>query len=154
MNLNASRASFSIQDEESLPGGLIGKNAPELSEGHWINSSPHKLSDFKDRVVLLEFWTYGCYNCRNTIPKINEWQQQFATKGFVIIGVHTPEFGQEKDFLNVHKETTRLGIQYAVVTDNEYQTWNLYHQQYWPTICREIATRSHVNRESSARLER
>ena len=134
MNLNASRASFSIQDEASLSGGLIGKKSPELSEGHWINSSPHRFSDFQDRVVLLEFWTYGCYNCRNTIPVVNEWQKKYANQNFAIIGVHTPEFDTEKNLASVQQQVVRLGIQYAVVTDNEYATWESYHQQFWPTI--------------------
>ena len=134
MHLNATHASFSIQDEAFLSGGLIGKKAPELSEGHWINSSPHKLSDFQDRVVLVEFWTYGCYNCRNTIPTVNGWQTKYASQSFAIIGVHTPEFDAERALASVQQQVVRLGIHYAVVTDNEYITWESYHQQFWPTM--------------------
>jgi hypothetical protein len=65
---------------------------------------------------------------------MNEWQRTYAGDDFVIIGVHTPEFNREKDLASLRKETARLGIQYAVVTDNEYQTWQTYHQQYWPAM--------------------
>src|SRR5260370_1369033 len=117
------------QDDKIDEYGLIGNKAPELSKGEWINSSPHTLFDFEGKVVLLEFWTYGCYNCRNTIPKLIEWQKKYSNMDFTIIGVHTPEFGAEKNLANVHRQITNLGIQYSVVTDNEYQTWEAYHQQ-------------------------
>ena len=124
-------------NSEELGGAasyLVGKPAPELQEGFWINSSPKKISDYRGKVVLLEFWTYGCYNCRNTIPTINVWQKKYAGKEFVIVGVHTPEFDREKKLSNVRKEIEKLQIGYAVVTDNNYKTWKSYHQEYWPTI--------------------
>src|SRR5258706_14042997 len=82
-------------DEDSLAGNLTGKKPPGLFKGNWINSSPHKLTDYEGRVVLVEFWTYGCYNCRNTIPTMNKWQKSYAGKDFGIIGVHTLEFDRE-----------------------------------------------------------
>jgi hypothetical protein len=36
-----------------------GKAAPEISGGPWINTNPLTLSDLRERVVLVEFWTYG-----------------------------------------------------------------------------------------------
>jgi hypothetical protein len=65
---------------------------------------------------------------------MNAWQKNYAGKDFVIIGVHTPEFDREKDFESVRREIGRLGIRYPVVTDNEYRTWNAYHQEYWPAL--------------------
>lgn len=118
-----------MRDEE-----LIGKHAPELSPGTWINSEPLKLSELRGKVVLLEFWTYGCYNCRNTIPAMNRWQQEFQGTDLVMIGVHTPEFESEKNLANVRTQTAKLGIRYPVVTDNEYRTWEAYNQHYWPVI--------------------
>lgn len=112
----------------------IGKRAPELAPGDWINSKPLSLSALRGNVVLLEFWTFGCYNCRNTIPSMNTWHKKFANEKFTIIGVHTPEFESEKKFENVKRRTTALGIEYPVVTDNRYETWNAYDQRYWPVM--------------------
>lgn len=111
-----------------------GKPAPELSRGEWINSKPLKLSELRGQVVLIEFWTFGCYNCRNTIPYVNQWQKKYGGEKFKIIGVHTPEFKTEKIFSRVKEQTAKLGIEYAVVTDNEYKTWEAYEQQYWPVV--------------------
>jgi thiol-disulfide isomerase/thioredoxin len=119
----------------SLSGeNWIGKRAPELAQGDWINSKPLSLSALRGNVVLLEFWTFGCYNCRNTIPSMNKWHKQFANEKFTIIGVHTPEFESEKQFENVKRRTRALGIEYPVVTDNRYETWNAYEQRYWPVM--------------------
>jgi thiol-disulfide isomerase/thioredoxin len=112
----------------------IGKQAPELANGDWINSSPLSIKELRGKVVLLEFWTFGCYNCLNTLPHVKEWYRKYAGTGFEIIGIHTPEFEREKDLATVRRKVTRLGISYPVVTDNEYQTWSRYNQQYWPVI--------------------
>jgi thiol-disulfide isomerase/thioredoxin len=112
----------------------IGKKAPELSAGDWINSKPLTLAELRGQVVLIEFWTFGCYNCRNTLPYVKSWHKKFAADKFKIIGVHTPEFENERVLENVRRKTADLGIEYAVVTDNAYATWQRYNQQYWPVM--------------------
>ena len=107
--------------------------APDLASGDWINSEPIKLKDLRGRVVLVEFWTFGCYNCRNTLPFVKSWHERYHDKGLTVIGVHSPEFDDERKVENLRREVTSLGIRYAVVTDNDYQTWNAYHVEAWPT---------------------
>jgi thiol-disulfide isomerase/thioredoxin len=108
--------------------------APELATGNWINSEPLKLQDLRGRVVLLEFWTFGCYNCRNTLPFVKRWDDHYRDKGLTVIGVHSPELGNERNIENVRREVSSLGIRYAVVTDNDYETWRAYNVEAWPTI--------------------
>jgi thiol-disulfide isomerase/thioredoxin len=107
--------------------------APELATGEWINSEPLKLKDLRGRVVLIEFWTFGCYNCRNTLPFVKSWHDRYQDKGLTVIGVHSPEFDDERKVENLRSEVVSLGIRYPVVTDNDYQTWNAYHVEAWPT---------------------
>jgi len=107
--------------------------APELAAGEWINSAPLKLNDLRGRVVLIEFWTFGCINCRNTLPFLKSWHDRYQEKGLTVIGVHSPEFDEERKVENLRREVTSLGIRYAVVTDNDYQTWNAYRVEAWPT---------------------
>ena len=114
--------------------GVIGKCAPEIGDGKWINSCPLKLGDLRGKVVLVEFWTFGCYNCRNTIPHLENWYEKYRGENFELIGVHTPEFEREKEFSTLVEQTRSLGITYPVVTDNELKTWNAYDQEYWPVV--------------------
>jgi thiol-disulfide isomerase/thioredoxin len=107
--------------------------APDLASGNWINSEPLKLKDLRGRVVLIEFWTFGCINCRNTLPFIKSWHDRYQDKGLTVVGVHSPEFDEERDVEKVRSEVASLGIHYPVVTDNDYQTWNAYNVEAWPT---------------------
>ena len=108
--------------------------APEFASGAWINSEPLTLKDLRGKVVLVEFWTFGCYNCRNTLPFVKKWDAQYREKGLTIVGVHSPEFDHEKKIENVRREVASLGIQFPVITDNEFETWRAYKVDAWPTI--------------------
>lgn len=117
---------------------LVAENkapvAPELAGGEWVNSDPLTLTRLHGRVVLIEFWTFGCYNCRNTLPTIKTWDARYRDKGLTIIGVHTPETDRERNIEDVRREAAALGIKYPVVTDNDYATWKLYQVEAWPTL--------------------
>ena len=107
--------------------------APEISTtGEWLNSSPLTSKDLKGKVVLLDFWTYSCINCLRTLPYIKSWYEQYKDKGFVVIGVHAPEFDFEKNKANVEKAIRRFEISYPVVQDNDHLLWNRFSNQYWP----------------------
>ena len=108
--------------------------APEISDGAWINSEPLTLKSQQGRVVLIEFWTFACYNCRNTLPTVKKWDAQYRDKGLTIIGVHTPELDYERNIDNLRREVAALGIKYPVVTDNDYSTWKAYGVEAWPTL--------------------
>jgi thiol-disulfide isomerase/thioredoxin len=96
------------------------------------NNSPLTLSALKGKVILVDFWTYSCINCIRTIPHLNDWNQKYADKGLMIVGVHSPEFEFEKNYDNVKAAVQRLGITYPVILDSDHGTWNAYGNQYWP----------------------
>jgi peptide-methionine (R)-S-oxide reductase len=108
--------------------------APEFATGNWINSSPLTIKDLRGRVVVIEFWTFGCYNCRNTLPFVKNWHERYASKDVTVVGVHSPELEEEYKIENVKREVASLGIRYPVVTDNDYATWKAYNVNAWPTI--------------------
>lgn len=108
--------------------------APELVTGNWINSEPLSLKNLRGRVVLIEFWTFGCLNCRNTLPFVKSWHDRYRDKGLTVIGVHSPEFAEERIVENLRREVDSLGITYPVLADNDYQTWNAYGVEAWPTV--------------------
>ena len=107
--------------------------APSIAEGVWINSDSTTLEKLRGRVVLVEFWTFGCYNCRNTLPSVKDWDAKYRDRGLTIVGVHTPETDSEYNIENVRREVPSLGIKYPVVTDNDYKTWKAYNVEAWPT---------------------
>ena len=86
------------------------KSAPALSPGQWINSEPITIENLHGRVVLVDFWTFGCYNCRNTLPALKRFDAAYRDKGLTIVGVHTPESDYEKKFSNIQNAVKRNGI--------------------------------------------
>ncbi|HEY3579544.1 MAG TPA: redoxin domain-containing protein, partial [Pyrinomonadaceae bacterium] len=124
---------------QMIPSGRITEEtkaptAPELKSGLWINSEPLTLKSLQGRVVLIEFWTFACYNCQNTLPTINKWDAQYRDQGLTIIGVHTPELDYESNVDNLRREVVKLGLKYPIVTDNDYSTWKAYGVEAWPTL--------------------
>ena len=115
---------MALDDEGAAPGFEGG--------GPWINSPPLDLASLRGKVVMVEFWTYSCYNCLNALPHVKELEAKYRGRGFVVIGVHTPEFPREKIEANVRTEVKSLGIVYPVVMDNGYRIWNAFRNQYWP----------------------
>jgi len=98
----------------------------------WINSEPLTFASLKGKVVLVDFWTYSCINCIRTLPYLQNWYNKYHKDGLVIIGVHAPEFEFEKSLDNVKAAVAKYGITYPVVLDNNYVTWQHFHNQYWP----------------------
>lgn len=121
-------------EADTLIAATKATAAPEFASGIWINSNPLTLAKLRGRVVLVEFWTFGCYNCRNTLPSVKEWDARYRERGLTIVGVHTPETTSEYNIDNVRREVPALGIKYPVVTDNDYATWKAYGVEAWPTI--------------------
>ena len=99
----------------------------------FINTAPFALKDYVGKkVILVDFWTYSCINCKRTTPYLNTWYDKYEKDGFVIVGIHTPEFDFEKVYDNVKKATEQEKIKFPVVLDNDYSTWTAYKNQYWP----------------------
>src|SRR5258708_35363314 len=126
--------SLSILEANRLIPADEAMAAPDFAKGIWINSDPLTLDKLRGQVILVEFWTFGCYNCRNTLPSVKEWDAKYRDRGLTIVGVHTPETDSEYSLDNVRKEVPALGIKYPVVTDNDYKTWKNYGVEAWPTI--------------------
>lgn len=111
--------------------------APEFTHSapvDWINSKPLKIADIEGRVVLLDFWTYGCWNCTRSIPWVKEIEKQFEGQGLMVIGVHTPEFKHEKNRFRVKEQVDKLGLEHPVMVDNDFSYWNAMNNRYWPTF--------------------
>ncbi|MNQ68191.1 Thiol-disulfide oxidoreductase YkuV [compost metagenome] len=98
----------------------------------WLNGPPLSNEQLLGKVVLVDFWTFDCINCRNSLPYVNQWAERYADQGLVVIGVHTPEYPFERLIDNVREATVRLGVQHPVAIDNQYRIWNAFTNQYWP----------------------
>ncbi|MBA3943583.1 MAG: redoxin domain-containing protein [Herpetosiphonaceae bacterium] len=119
------------------PDGIARpRPAPEITDEVWLNGERTSLAALRQqgKVVLVEFWTFECYNCRNVLPALRQWHSKYASQGLTIVGVHYPEFSTERQIPNVRQALKDLDIKYLVTIDNDGRTWQAYNQNAWPSL--------------------
>ena len=109
--------------------------APEFPDGlDWLNTaSPLQLGTLQGKIVLLDFWTYGCINCIHIIPDLKRLEEEYSEE-LVVIGVHSAKFLNEGETENIRQIVLRYEIEHPVVNDREFQVWQTWGAQAWPTI--------------------
>jgi thiol-disulfide isomerase/thioredoxin len=100
----------------------------------WLNSRSLAAADLRGKVVLIDFWTYSCINWRRQLPYVRAWAEKYKNQGLVVIGVHTPEFGFEKNIENVRQAAGVMHIPYPIALDSDYAIWNAFNNEYWPAL--------------------
>ncbi|MDQ6768052.1 MAG: redoxin family protein [Candidatus Eremiobacteraeota bacterium] len=98
----------------------------------WLNSSPLTLDELRGKIVLVDFWEYTCLNCLKALPYEKAWYERYKQYGFVIVGVHTPEFTFSGETSNVDAAAKRLGVNWPIVVDANAVIWRRYKNAFWP----------------------
>jgi thiol-disulfide isomerase/thioredoxin len=114
-----------------------GSRPPEFNRtqpADWINSEPLTLAALRGKVVLVEFWTFGCVNCQRTLPWLKAMHERYADRGLAIVSVHTPEFEHERDPTRVRDAVRRHAIDYPVMLDDDSSYWNAFGNRFWPAF--------------------
>jgi len=106
---------------------------PELDGAvAWLNSVPLSSKALRGKVVLVNFWTYSCINSLRELPYMKAWAAKYKDAGLVVIGVHAPEFGFERDLANVRDAVSDLNVTYAIPIDSNHSIWTNFRNEYWP----------------------
>jgi thiol-disulfide isomerase/thioredoxin len=100
----------------------------------WLNSDGVTPEGLRGRVVLIDFWTYTCINWLRTAPYVRAWDAKYRDQGLTVIGVHTPEFGFERNLENVVAQSRRFGVEYPVAIDSDYGVWQAFANHFWPAL--------------------
>jgi thiol-disulfide isomerase/thioredoxin len=147
-------------DKKEEPKGqddLVGKLAPDIAAGELnFNGKAAKLSDYKGKVVLVDFWAVWCGPCIGTFPTLREWQDEFKDKGLVVLGVtryeaRFPSFDKEKgklaaltkdvpkdkedEMLTAFVDYHKLNYHVSVLTkENAKEAFSAYFVRGIPTV--------------------
>jgi thiol-disulfide isomerase/thioredoxin len=106
---------------------------PELAgAAAWLNTPPLSRNSLRGKVVLVNFWTYSCINSLRELPYIRSWAEKYKDAGLVVIGVHAPEFGFEKDRANVEAAVRELHVAFPVAIDSDHAIWRAFGNEAWP----------------------
>lgn len=110
------------------------RQAPEMPVGlEWLNTDqPLSLSRLRGKIILLDFWTYGCINSMHLLPDLKRLQATYRDS-LVVIGVHSARFDTEADLRNLRKAILRHEIEHPVVNDADLKIWHQYAVDSWPT---------------------
>lgn len=120
----------------TLPESPIeARDPPEFpAEIEWLNiERPIKLGQLKGKIVILDFWTYGCINCMHVIPQLKRLEEEFPNE-LVVIGVHSPKFANEADTGNLRKAILRYGLKHPIINDRGLTVWRSWGVRAWPTL--------------------
>lgn len=123
----------SVHSNQLKPGAAAP--APEFTQSSpddWLNSEPLTLASLRGKVVLIDFWTFGCWNCYRSFPWLNAMEQRLQDENFIVVGVHTPEFDHEKNRYAVSNKIKEFELKHPVMIDNDMKYWRAMNNRYWP----------------------
>ncbi|MDZ4720368.1 MAG: thioredoxin-like domain-containing protein [Roseiflexaceae bacterium] len=114
---------------------LYARPAPEFPDGlTWLNTErPLTMAELRGKVVLLDFWTYGCVNCLHNFPDLKKLEAEYPDE-LVVIGVHSAKFTNEADTENIRQIILRYGLDHAIVNDSKLTVWKTWDVRAWPTL--------------------
>ena len=116
---------------------IVARPAPEFTQTSadaWLGSAPLKMADLRGKVILIDFWTFTCWNCYRSFPWLNALEERFVGKDFQVIGIHSPEFEKEKDKSAVEKHMKKYGLKHPTMMDNDFAFWKKMGNRFWPSF--------------------
>lgn len=140
--------------------------APQLTQrsaNAWLNSAPLTIESFRGRVLLIDVWTFDCWNCYRSIPWLADLEKRLAPRGLSVLGIHSPEFEHERERERVLAKVREFGIKHPVMLDNDFAYWRALDNQYWPAfyvidkkgvIRGRFVGETHVGDRRAAEIER
>jgi thiol-disulfide isomerase/thioredoxin len=133
-------AALALATAHASGGVLAPERAPLLPEftqrsaAGWLNSPPLGVADLRGKVVLLDFWTFDCFNCYRSIPWLQDLERRYGARGLRVIGIHSPEFAHERVPANVAAKVAEFKVAHPVMLDADHAYWRALGNQYWPAF--------------------
>lgn len=113
-----------------------GQHPPLLEIDGWLQSDVTSLEELRGKVVAVQFWTFGCHNCKATIPHMQALYEKYGGDDFEIVGVHAPEFDFERDPDAVAQAAIDLGVSWPIALDTEKRSFRSWQtdRRFWPRL--------------------
>ncbi len=113
---------------------MLGNALALTGLGGWLQRNVRSLQDLRGQVVIVQFWTFGCYNCKNTIPHLQDIYAEYKDDGLEIVGVHAPEFAYEEDADAILSAAAELGVTWPIALDTDRRNFRAWQGSpaYWP----------------------
>lgn len=128
----ALRPGVPAADPQPPPLGMPAPEFTHVQPQDWLQSPPLRLADLRGQVLLLDVWTFDCWNCYRSFPWLNALQARLGPQGLRVIGIHSPEFERERDPAAVARKMAEFGLQHPVMLDSDFSYWRALGNRYWP----------------------
>ena len=128
-----------IDDGVADPIPMLGHADTLTGLDGWLNTDATSLEQIRARndLTIVWFWTFGCYNCKNTIDALSQIYEDFGDRGVEIVGVHAPEFSYEAEVDNIVAAAADLGVTWPIALDTRkrnFHRWQEGPTAYWPRV--------------------
>ena len=105
----------------------------------WLNTSVTSLEEIRaaNQITVVQFWTFGCRNCKNTLEALGRLYDDFGDRGVEIVGVHSPEFSYEADVDNIIEAAAELNVTWPIALDTNKRNFHRWQEgaiAYWPRV--------------------
>lgn len=128
---------LTLYAERGWTAKQLPRAAPEFTHpdsGDWLNSEPLSLAGLRGKVVLIDFWTFDCWNCYRSFGWLHALEAQMKNCEFMVIGVHTPEFEHERHKGKLQEKVKLYDLRHPIMIDNDFSYWNAAGSRYWPSF--------------------
>ena len=121
------------------PPEMLGEADTLTGLDGWLNTDAASLEEIRaaNTVTVVQFWTFGCHNCKNTLDALSRLYADFGGRGVEIVGVHSPEFSYEADVDNIIEAAADLGVTWPIALDTHkrnFHRWQEGPTGYWPRV--------------------
>lgn len=96
-----------------------------------ISGEMESLSDFRGKVIVLDFWATWCEPCAKAVPTINEWKQSVSSSDFVFRGINTDT---SEPLEHIQKDMTKLKMSYPTLLDKDWKMTDFYQVEGIPCV--------------------
>ncbi|WP_420443982.1 redoxin domain-containing protein [Candidatus Poriferisodalis sp.] len=105
----------------------------------WLNTDASSLEEIREQnsITVVQFWTFGCRNCKKTLNALGQLHADFRDRGVEVVGVHSPEFAYEANVDNIIEAAAELGVVWPIALDTRkynFHVWQEGPTAYWPRV--------------------
>jgi len=112
--------------------------AKEFPPNHtWFNvTEPLTFeSHLKNKLVIIDFWTYCCINCLHILPDLEYLEEKYSQNtGIVFMGCHSAKFTNERGAAKVRDAILKYDVRHPVVNDDKMLIWRNFERSSWPSL--------------------
>lgn len=122
-----------------VPVEVLGEADTLTDLDGWLNTDAASYEEIRaaNKLTVVQFWTFGCRNCKNTLEALSRLYAEYGDRGVEIVGVHSPEFSYEAEVDNIIEAAAELGVVWPIALDTRktnFHRWQEGPTAYWPRV--------------------